>query len=659
MSEPLKNLIDANFMEYASYVIKERAIPHINDGLKPVQRRILHTMLEMDDGKFNKVANIVGRCMQYHPHGDASIFAALVVLANKELFIDKQGNFGNIYTGDSASAARYIEARLTPMAKEVMFNKDITEFIDSYDGRNKEPVTLPAKIPTLILQGADGIAVGMSTTILPHNFKEVLEAQIKILKEQPFELFPDFPTGGLMDASEYKDGNGKVKVRARIEKRDDKHLIIKEIPYGTTTEKLITSIENAIKKNRIKASAIQDYTAEEVEIELTLSRGVYAEQVEDALFAFTDCEISHSVQGVVIGPDDKPQIMSISDMLRYNTAKLKEDLRREYEIELGRLNDQLHYKTLEQIFIEERIYKNIEEEGTYEGVIKAVYRGFEPYTDRLIRPIEDDDVERLLQIKIKRISKFDIEKSRKEINAILARIDEVNVFLSNMTKTTIGYINGLLKKYGKDCERKTKIANLSDLAPVEEIAVQDQKLGFDKRTGFVGTEVKSVQYIQCSKFHKILIFTDKYYKVIPVPDKLFIKEKIIHIEKLDKDQIFNCMYREQTSGIAYMKRFKVEKFILEKEYPYTLENAKILLLQPDPPPLVKVFFPMASKVRKTEEEVDYSEQLVKGAAARGNRVSPKPVVDIEILPRPNSGGNQSGEESGEDDEPAETGDDAT
>lgn len=631
MADQLRELIDVNFLEYASYVIKERAIPHINDGFKPVQRRILHTMSEVEDGKFNKVANVVGRSMQYHPHGDASIFAALVVLANKEFFIDKQGNFGNIYTGDSASAARYIECRLTPLAKEVLFNREITDYEPSYDGRNQEPVTLPAKIPVLLLQGAEGIAVGMSTSILPHNFNEVLDAQIKYLRNQPFRLIPDFPTGGTIDARDYDEGNGKVKVRAHIEARDEKHLVIREIPYGTNTEKLINSIENAIKKGRIKVAAIQDYTAENVEIELSLPRGVYADQVLEALYAFTDCEISHSVQMVLIHEDNKPHVLTVSEVLKYNTDKLLEDLRLELEIERGKLRDNLHFKTLEQIFIENRIYKNIEEQTTYEKVIQAVYDGFVPFQDQLIRAMVDDDVERLLQIRIKRISRFDIDKSRKEIEAILARIDEVNALLSDMVTTTINYIGALKKKYGKDYPRRTKITELETVDRTE-VAIQDLKLGYDRKTGYIGTEIKTKNFVACSQFHKILVVTDKYFKVIPVVEKLYIKEKILYVDKVDQDVTFNCVYREQTSGIAYMKRFKVEKFIMEKEYAYLPEESvKILLFQADPAPTIKVFFPLKSRARVTEEVIDLASMSVKGFAARGNRVSPKPVVDLEII----------------------------
>lgn len=630
MANKLRDLMDENFLEYASYVIKDRAIPHINDGLKPVQRRILHTLQEIDDGKFHKVANVVGRSMQYHPHGDASIYSALVVVANKDFFIDKQGNFGNIYTGDSASAARYIECRLTPLAREVLFNKDLTHYQPSYDGRNQEPITLPAKVPVLLLQGAEGIAVGMSTSILPHNFNEVLEAQIKLLRGQPFELLPDFATGGLMDAGQYEDGNGKVIVRAKIEKRDDKHLIIREIPYGTNTEKLIASIENAIKKNRIKVSSIQDYTSDRVEIEITLPRGVHAQQMEDALYAFTDCQLSHSVQMIVINQENKPQQMSVTEVLRHNTYKLMDDLNREFEIELGRLRDNLHYKTLEQIFIENRIYKNIEEKDTYEKVIAAVHKGFEPFEAQLTRELTDEDVERLLQIRIKRISRYDMNKNREEIEAILLRIDEVNALLANMKSTTIKYIKGLLKKYGKGIERKTEIQDLGKVNR-KAVAVQDLKVGFDPESGYVGTAVKSENRIQCSQFHKLLIITQDYYKVISVPEKLYIKDKILLVEKLNKQKIYNCMYREQTTGIAYMKRFKVEKFILEKEYAFIGENCKILVFCGDPPPKVKVYYPRTSRARITQEVIDFSELLVKGPTAKGNRVSSKPVTSARML----------------------------
>lgn len=628
--QSLRSLIDENFLEYASYVIKDRAIPHIDDGLKPVQRRILHTLWDMDDGKFHKVANVVGRSMQYHPHGDASIYSALVVMANRDYFIDKQGNFGNIHTGDSASAARYIECRLTGLAKEVLFNKEITEFVASYDGRNQEPVTLPAKIPVVLLQGTDGIAVGLATHILPHNLGEVLSAQIAYLRGESFELYPDFQQGGLMDVSQYQDGNGKIKVRARLESRDDKHVVIKEIPFGTTSEKVIASIEAAIRKNRIKVAAIQDYTAERVEIELALPRGVYAEQVEEALYAFSDCEVNHSPALVVI-KDDHPVQLSVTEVVVHCTDKLVRDLRLEYEIELGKLNDKLHYKTLEQIFIENRIYKNIEEKETYAAVIAAVHQGLEPFADRLIREVTDEDVERLLQIKIKRISRFDINKSRQEIQEVLDRIEEVNAFLSDMIGTTIGYLSNLRDKYGPLFPRRTEIIGEIEKVDLSEVAVQSERLSYDPETGYLGTDVKGEQTIACSPFDKILVFMPDHYRVMSVPTKMFIGKDLLFFDKADKTTVFNCMYREQTSGLAYVKRFVVDKFILDKEYEYTMENAKVLLLQPDPAPSVKVFYPKAKRSRVTDEVIEFKDQLIKGVTARGNRVSTKPVTRIRVL----------------------------
>ena len=627
--DQLNDLMEDNYLEYASYVIKERAIPHVDDGLKPVQRRILHTMHLLEDGKFNKVANVVGRSMQFHPHGDASIYAALVVMANKEYFIDKQGNFGNIFTGDGASAPRYIECRLTPIAREVMFNKEITDFTPSYDGRANEPVTLPAKIPVLLLQGAEGIAVGMATQIMPHNFVEVLQAQISLLNGGEPKLYPDFLAGGLIDVTQYNDGNGKVKVRAKIEIKDNKHLVIREIPFGTNTEKLIASIENAVKRGRIKISAINDYTSENVEIELALPRGVQALQVEEALYAFSDCELTHNLNLILIGQDHKPHQMTVSQVLQHNTDKLVDDLRREYEIELGKLNDQLHFKTLEQIFIEERIYKGIEEQTTYELVVSAVYSGFEPFFERLIRQLTDEDVERLLQIRIKRISRFDINKSHEQIKEIKDRIDKVNSLLRNMKRTTVNYIKALLKKYGSGRERKTQIQEFEQVSR-RKVAIQDLKLGYDPETGYIGTAVKSEHTIPCSQFHKILIFTKDYFQVIAVPEKLFLKEPLTWWGKQDKNQIFNCVYREQTTGMAYMKRFKVEKFILDREYPYTIENSKVLLLETEAPKF-RAFYPKTGRIRVTNEDVDMAELLVKGYQSKGNRVSSKPVTRIRVL----------------------------
>ena len=410
----LDKLYDNNFLEYASYVVKDRAIPHVDDGLKPVQRRILHSLFELDDGKFHKVANVVGNTMKYHPHGDASIYSALVIVANKEMFIDRQGNFGNIYTGDVASAARYIECRLTNLAKETLHNPELTEFVDSYDGRNKEPVVFPAKIPVLLAQGAEGIAVGMSTRILSHNLIELLEAQIAYMEDREFTILPDFLTGGLADVSEYNEGNGKVLVRAKLDTGDPKRILVKEIPFGTTTESLIATNEAASRKGKVKVGAISDFTAEKVEIEIKLPRGVYTEEVVDALYAFTDCEMSLSVNLMVI-QDEKPRLMSAGDVLRHNVDRLVDVLRAELKLEEQHLLDRRHAKTLEQIFIENRIYQKIEDRKTAAAVAKAVTDGLKPHQKEIGRPVTAEDVETLLKIPIRRISLYDIEKAKREM----------------------------------------------------------------------------------------------------------------------------------------------------------------------------------------------------------------------------------------------------
>jgi topoisomerase-4 subunit A len=452
----LHKLFDENFMEYTSYVIKERAIPDMSDGLKPVQRRILQTLYNMDDGRFQKVANVVGETMKLHPHGDASIFAALVNLANKDLLIDRQGNFGNIFTGDHASAARYIECRLTPLAKEALFNKDLTEFEPSYDGRMQEPVTLPAKIPMLLLLGAEGIAVGMATKIMPHNFRELLRAQKKILKGKSVTLYPDFQKGGILDVSGYNNGNGRLKCRAKIVEKNEKTIVIEEIPHSTTTTSIIDSIEKADKRGKIKIQSINDYTAEKVEIEIKLARGIYAKDTIKALYAFTDCEVSISPNLTVI-KDNNPVNISVEEVLEDNTEKLVRDLERELQIELGRLQDKLHARTLEQIFIEERIYKKIEECKTLKAIIDAVAKSLAEFESKLIKPVTQEDIERLLEIRIKRISRYDIERQNKEIKGIKGSIKEVQQKLKDIVGFTISYLDDLLKKYGKYYPRRTTI----------------------------------------------------------------------------------------------------------------------------------------------------------------------------------------------------------
>ncbi|MED5465160.1 MAG: DNA topoisomerase IV subunit A, partial [Myxococcota bacterium] len=485
----LEPVMQQNFLEYASYVVVDRAIPNLNDGCKPVQRRILNTLFEVDDGKFNKVANIIGETMKLHPHGDASIGAALVVLANKEYFIERQGNFGNPITGHAAAAPRYIECRLTELAKDTLFNKNLTEYQPSYDGRKKEPVILPVKLPVILMLGTEGIAVGMATRILPHNFKELLKAQIKILEDKRFKLYPDFMQGGIMDVSEYKDGLGKIKVRAKLEPVGDKKILIREVPFSTTTEGLIASIEAAAQKNKVKIASINDFTTESVEIELTLSRGVYAEEVIPQLYAYTDCEVSISSNVLVI-KDRHPQVMKVANVLRELTEQLKETLRAELKFELEQLENRQHWLTLEQIFIEKRIYKRIEKAKTEESVFKEVYEGMKPFKKRFVRELSDEDVKRLLELRIRRISAYDIAKNRKDLDEILAAIKKVKARLRNMVKTTITYLEGLLEKYGKLYPRRTKVETF-EAVDKKAVARQNIKLTYDKKSGFFGSAVRS------------------------------------------------------------------------------------------------------------------------------------------------------------------------
>ncbi len=624
----VKNMMSTNFIEYASYVIKDRAITDIDDGLKPVQRRILHSLNEVDDGKFNKVANVVGNTMKYHPHGDASIYSSLVVLANKDLFIEKQGNFGNLYTGDEPSAARYIECRLSPLAKEVLFNKDLTEFVDSYDGRNKEPVTLPSKIPNLLLTGTEGIAVGMSTKVLPHNFNELLDAQIKILNNEKFNIYPDFPQGGLIDVSEYKKGNGKVLVRAVIEIKDNKTLIIKEIPYGTTTQSIMNSIEQGVKKGKIKINSINDFTAEKVEIELKTSRGENAEDVIKSLYAYSECELSISTNLITL-VNNKPVQLTVDKVLEYNTKKLVSDLKKELEIEKNKLQEKLHDLTLEQIFIENRIYKKIEELKTYEGIIKTITNEMNKFKHLFIRPLVLDDVEKLLQIKIKRISRFDIENHRKEIDDIVRAIKDIETKLKNLKKYTIGYINNLINKYGKDYQRKTKIMKM-DTISVKDIPAEEVKVFWDKNSGFFGTDVKGDHYFLSTTFEKFLVISkDSTYKIVPIEAKKFIDTNVIYINKFDPKKIFSLIYTDRDSNFSYAKKFKIEKFITNKVYNIgSANNGIINYISLDPKDKVTVYYKKKPRQKINDEVYDFSELEIKAVSARGNRVSSKIVNKI-------------------------------
>lgn len=623
----LRRLMDSNFIEYASYVIKERAIPDVDDGLKPVQRRILWSLFRMDDGKFHKVANVIGHTMQYHPHGDASIGDALVVLANKEYYIEKQGNFGNIMTGDPASAARYIECRLRPLAKEILFNNDITEFIDSYDGRNKEPVTLPAKIPSLLMLGAEGIAVGMSTKILPHNFKELIQAQVDILRKKRIEIYPDFLQGGIMDVSEYEDGNGKVTIRAKID-RDGRKLIIREIPASTTTESLIASIEKAVDKNKMKLASINDYTTDNVEIEILPMRGYDPEKALKALYTYTDCSVSISVNLMVIC-DGNPTQMTVTDVLKRNTEKLLEYLNRELEIELNKLNEKFHEKTLAQIFIENRIYKRIEECKTYELVLSEVHEGLKKFKKLLKRAITDEDVEKLLAIAIKRISLFDINKNKKDIDDILLQIEEVEKNLANLNNYAIKYLKGILKVYDIDLERKTEIETF-DKIDRQAVALNNIIVAWDRKNCYIGTSVKSEERIKCNEYdHLLTIERSGKYKVINIPDKTFVG-RLYYFSKYDKDQVYYIVYSEKKTGKFYFKKCNIGPFITDKEYKLCPKGCKLEIITTRANSLYE--FKIDTKIKdKKKLVVNLSDAQERSAKARGLLLNPKKVLGCKFL----------------------------
>lgn len=626
----LERLMAFNFIEYASYVIKERAIPDMDDGLKPVQRRIMHSLFEMDDGKFNKVANVIGHCMKYHPHGDASIGAALVTLAVKDFFIDKQGNFGNLYTGDPASAARYIECRLTPLGREVMFNKDITNYIPSYDGRNQEPVLLPSKIPTILLLGAEGIAVGLSTKILPHNFNEVLNAQISYLKNEPFALYPDFPQGGLMDASNYALGNGKIKSRAVIVPGQNKTIKITELPYGTTTESLINSVELAAKKGKIKISSINDYTAEKVEIEIKLARGYHADQTIEALYAFTDCEVSLSPSFTVIC-DGKPVVSDVNYALGRCTDNLVGMLTRELEIERDRLTDLIHRRTLEQIFIEEKIYRKIEKCETYQAIVDTVLHELNKFRKELERDVTEKDVEFLVSIPIRRISKYDIDRARREIDEYKAKRAEVEEHLRKIVIYTINYIEKIRSKYGHLYPRRTKIETF-ETVDVAEIQIEQVTVGYDPEKGYLGRDVKSDINIVCSPYDKLVIFfEDGTYQVMYVPEKTFFETKLLLFRKADRKHVFNCAYylggrRDR----IYVKRFTVKGFILEKEYRYIEPKDVLMYLSDSTDEYLTVYYRKKPRLKILNEDLRFDGYLVKGVAARGNLFSSKEASRFKI-----------------------------
>jgi topoisomerase-4 subunit A len=628
------------FLDYASYVILERAVPAMSDGFKPVQRRILHSMKDLDDGRYNKVANIVGHTMQYHPHGDASIADAMVQIGQKDLLIDMQGNWGNILTGDRAAASRYIEARLSKFALEVVFSPKVTEWQLSYDGRKNEPVHLPVKFPLLLAQGAEGIAVGLSTKILPHNFNELLQASIAYLKGKKFTLYPDFQTGGVIDVQNYNDGmrGGKVRVRAKISVKDKNTLIIHEIPFSTTTSSLIDSILKANDKGKIKIKKIEDNTAAEVEILVHLPNGISPDKTIDALYAFTACESSISPLGCII-INHKPQFIGVSEMLKISTDTTVSTLKKELEYKLQELENQWHYASLERIFIENKIYRLIEEEETWEGVLKAIDKGIKPFITHLKRPVIEEDLVRLTEIKIKRISKFDIDKAQQRIEALEADIAAVKNNLDNLIDFAIDYFTQLKKDYGKGKERKSEIRTFDDV-DAKKVVVRNTKLYVNREEGFVGTSLKRDEYVcDCADIDDLIVFTRSgKMQVVKVDSKVFVEKDIIHVavfKKKDNRTIYNAIYKDGKLGTSYIKRFAVTGVTRDKMYDITQGKAGSHLLYFSANPngeaeTVAVILRNTGQAKKLKWELDFADLQIKGRGVKGNIVTKYNVLKIEL-----------------------------
>lgn len=628
------------FLDYASYVILERAVPAIEDGFKPVQRRIMHSLKELDDGRYNKVANVVGHTMQYHPHGDASIADAMVQIGQKDLLIDTQGNWGNILTGDRAAASRYIEARLSKFALEVVFSPKITEWQQSYDGRKKEPVNLPVKFPLLLAQGAEGIAVGLSTKILPHNFIELIDASIKHLKGKRFKLFPDFPTGGIIDVENYNDGlrGGKIRVRARISQHDKSTLIINEIPYGTSTSSLIDSILKANDKGKIKIKKIEDNTAADVEILVHLPSGISPDKTIDALYAFTACESSISPLGCII-EDNKPLFIGITEMLQRSTDATVELLKQELEIQLSELEEQWHFASLERIFIENRIYRDIEEEETWEGVIKAIDKGLKPFTKNLRRAVTEEDIVRLTEIRIKRISKFDLDKAQQQLDSLEERIAQVKHHLEHLIDFAIDYFQNLKNTYGKGRERKSEIRIFDDIEATK-VVIRNTKLYVNREEGFVGTSLKRDEYVtDCSDIDDIIVFTsDGNMMVTKVDSKTFVGKGILHVavfKKKDSRTTYNLIYKDGKGGATYIKRFNVTSITRDKLYDLTAgkANSQVLYFSANPngeAEVVTINLRQVGSIKKLKWDIDFSDVLIKGRGAKGNIVTKYSVKRIEL-----------------------------
>ncbi|WP_425075487.1 DNA gyrase/topoisomerase IV subunit A [Psychroserpens sp. S379A] len=628
------------FLDYASYVILERAVPAIEDGFKPVQRRIMHSMKDLDDGRYNKVANIVGHTMQYHPHGDASIADAMVQIGQKDLLIDTQGNWGNILTGDRAAASRYIEARLSKFALDVVYNPKITEWQASYDGRRKEPVNLPVMFPLLLAQGGEGIAVGLSTKILPHNFIELIDASVKHLQGKRFKLVPDFPTAGIADFTNYNDGlrGGKVRVRAKISQLDKNTLVITEIPFGANTSSLIDSILKANDKGKIKIKKIEDNTAADVEILVHLPSGISPDKTIDALYAFTNCETSISPLGCVI-EDNKPFFVGVSEMLRRSTDNTVQLLKSELEIKLGEFEEQWHFASLERIFIEKRIYRDIEDQETWEGVIKAIDDGLKPHIKHLKRKVTEDDIVRLTEIRIKRISKFDIDKAQQKIEALEDQIAEVKHHLANLIDYAIAYFERLKKDYGEGRERKTEIRTFEDV-DATKVVIRNTKLYVNREEGFIGTSLRRDEYVcDCSDIDDVIVFTNTgKMMVTKVDSKTFIGKGIIHVavfKKKDKRTIYNMIYRDGSKGPTYIKRFAVTSVTRDREYDLTNGNksSKTWYFSANPngeAEVITVHLRQAGSIKKLKWDIDFAEILIKGRASKGNLVTKYSVKKIEL-----------------------------
>jgi topoisomerase-4 subunit A len=623
--DPLKDLINENFIQYASYVIRDRAIPQLEDGLKPVQRRILHALYEKDDGRFNKVANIVGHSMQYHPHGDASIDDALVNLTNRSYLIEGQGNFGNILTGDPAAASRYIECRLTELARNELFNPKLTEYVPSYDGRNREPLLLPAKLPLLLMLGSEGIAVGLSTRILPHNFTELLKAQIAVLQNRRFRLLPDFPQGGLMDPSDYNKGNGKIKVRAKIELRDNNKLVVRELPFGTTTETLIASIEDAARKKKIKIRSISDFTAAKVEIVITLSPGEDPEKAIAALYHFSQCEMTiHS--SIVVIQGERPVQMDVDQVIRANTDQLVQLLKRELDISEGEHNDELHRKSLIQLFIEHRIYKKIEDCETYEEVQKAVLRGLAPYRPQLTRDITAEDGEILLSLPIKRISKFDLQKNNEEKVKIVQELKEIRQNLRRLIPYTIAYLEELITRYGKTYRRRTQLTEAEEI-DVRELTAEELPIVHDEERGFLGSEVKGEAVFRCSPLDRLmLVWESGRYQMMPPPERMFVDKDLAYFGIYDRDRVFTIVY--STSKATFLKRFAFGGAIMNRDYSCTQEGAKIRFITDRPVKELRLKYRHAKGSRVHEQIFTTNDIITRGPKARGLQVTKRIVSSV-------------------------------